>query len=143
MRFMMLMYPGNNAYREREIEPEALSAMMQYNEELANAGVLLSLDGLQSPDLGARITFDNRKPTVIDGPYIEAKELLGGFWMIKVDSKQEAIDWASRCPVSPGEWIEVRQVFEMPDYGIEPGTDLAEQAGRIEAGIHSAAGASS
>lgn len=137
----MLMYPGDNAYKEREIEPEALAAMMQYNEELANAGVLLSLDGLQSPALGARITFDNRGPTVIDGPYIEAKELLGGYWMIKVDSKQEAIEWASRCPVSPGEWIEVRQVYEMPEYGIEPDSELAEQAKRVEEGMQAATGA--
>ena len=78
--------------------------------------MLLSLDGLHPPSVGARVSFTGGKPTVTDGPFIEAKEVLGGYWMIQVKSKQEAIEWASRCPASDNETIEIRQVFEMADF---------------------------
>ena len=87
--------------------------MMKYNESLQKAGVLLALDGLHPPSMGARVSFSGGKPKVTDGPFTEAKEVLGGYWMIQVKSKEEAIEWASRCPASDNEVIEVRQVQEM------------------------------
>jgi hypothetical protein len=90
--------------------------MMKYNEELQKAGVLLSLDGLQPPSMGARVSFSGGKPKVTDGPFIETKEVLGGYWMIQVNSKQEAIEWASRCPASDNEVIEIRQVHEFSGF---------------------------
>jgi hypothetical protein len=89
---------------------------MRYNEELQRAGVLLALDGLHPPATGARISFENGKPTVTDGPFAEVKEVLGGYWMIDVESRAAAIEWAKRCPGSPNEIIEVRQVQEMSDF---------------------------
>jgi hypothetical protein len=97
-------------------DAKAVAAMMKYNEELQKAGVLLALEGLHPPSMGARVSFSRGKPNVTDGPFIETKEVLGGYWMIKVDSKQEAIEWASRCPASDNEVIEVRQVQEMSDF---------------------------
>jgi hypothetical protein len=90
--------------------------MMKYNESLQKAGVLLALDGLHPPSMGARVTFSGGKPKVTDGPFSEAKEVLGGYWMIQVKSKEEAIEWASRCPASDNEIIEVRQVQEFSDF---------------------------
>ena len=90
--------------------------MMKYNESLQKAGVLLALDGLHPPSMGARVSFPGGKPKVTDGPFTEAKEVLGGYWMIQVKSKEEAIEWASRCPASDNEVIEVRQVQEMSDF---------------------------
>jgi hypothetical protein len=90
--------------------------MMKYNEELQKAGVLISLDGLHPPSMGVRVSFKNRKPIVTDGPFAEAKEVLGGYWMIKVNSKAEAIEWARRCPGGDNEIIEIRQVQEMEDF---------------------------
>ena len=90
--------------------------MMKYNESLQKAGVLLALDGLHPPSMGARVSFEGGKPKVSDGPFAEAKEVLGGYWMIQVKSKEEAIAWASRCPVSENEMIEVRQVQELADF---------------------------
>lgn len=114
MRFMMFMYPG---IEESEWEPdaEAVAEMGRYNEELTKAGVLLALDGLHAPAKGARVTFQGGKRTVTDGPFSEAKEVVGGYWMIQVRSKEEAIQWASRCPAQDC-MIEVRQVYEMSDF---------------------------
>jgi len=121
MRFMMLMIP--KGYEKAEPgtlpDPKAIAAMMKYNEELAKAGVLLGLDGLHPPAAGARVSFSGGKPKVTDGPFAEAKEVVGGYWMIQVKSKQEAIEWASRCPASDNETIEIRQVFEAADFGPE------------------------
>ena len=97
-------------------DAEAVAAMMKYNESLQRAGVLLALDGLHPPSMGARVSFEGGKPRVTDGPFAEAKEVLGGYWMIQVKSKEEAIQWASRCPGGPNEVIEVRQVQEMSDF---------------------------
>ena len=89
---------------------------MKYNESLQKAGVLLGLDGLHPPSMGARVSFSGKKPTVTDGPFIESKEVLGGYWMIQVNSKEEAIEWAKRCPASDNEIIEIRQVQEFADF---------------------------
>ena len=118
MRFMMLMIPKGYETAAPGTLPsaEAVAAMMKFNEELQKAGVLLSLDGLHPPSTGARVSFAGGKPKVTDGPFAEAKEVLGGYWMINVKSRQEAIDWACRCPASENEMIEIRQVQEMSDF---------------------------
>jgi len=118
MRFMMLMIPkGYEAARPGTVPDAAhVAEMMKYNEALKKAGVLLALDGLHPPASGARVSFKSGKPTVTDGPFAESKEVLGGYWMIQVKSRQEAIDWASRCPALDNEVIEVRQVFEMSEF---------------------------
>lgn len=118
MRFMMLMIPMGyeKAAPGTMPDPKAVAAMMKYNESLQKAGVLLSLDGLHPVAEGARISFKGGKPNVTEGQFIEASEILGGYWMIQVKSKEEAIEWASRCPASDNEVIEVRQVFEMSEF---------------------------
>jgi hypothetical protein len=90
--------------------------MMAYNESLQQAGVLLALDGLHPPSMGARVSFTGGKPAVTDGPFPETKEVVGGYWIIDVASREEAVAWASRCPGSDNEVIEVRQVQEMSDF---------------------------
>lgn len=118
MRFMMLMIPKGYESADPGTMPPAdrVAAMMKYNEALQKAGVLLALDGLHPPSMGARVSFSAGKPTVTDGPFSEAKEVLGGYWMIQVKSREEAIAWASRCPASDNEVIEVRQVQEFDDF---------------------------
>ncbi|HUC13976.1 MAG TPA: YciI family protein [Acidimicrobiales bacterium] len=124
MRFMMFIYPkvqgGTAAAVEQAWMPpaEAVVAMTKYNDELSKAGVLLSLDGLHSPDKAVRIEFPSGKPPVVkDGPFTEAKEMIGGYWVIDVKSQDEAIEWAKRCPIGEGAAeIELRQVFEMSDF---------------------------
>ena len=118
MRFMMLMIPGGyeNAAPGTMPDAKAVEAMMKYNEELQKAGVLLALDGLHPPSMGARVTFKGGKPKITDGPFSEAKEVLGGYWMIQVNSKEEAVQWAARCPAGENETIEVRQVQEFEDF---------------------------
>lgn len=118
MRFMMVVIPKGYEKAEPGTMPDAkaVEAMMKYNEELQKAGVLLSLEGLHPPSMGARISFPDGKPVVTDGPFIEAREVIGGFWLIQVASKQEAIDWAKRCPMMSGETIEIRQVQEFTDF---------------------------
>ena len=118
MRFMMLVIPKNYEAAPPDAMPDAkvVEQMMKYNEDLAKAGVLLSLDGLQPPSAGVRVTFGGGKPKVTDGPFAEAKECVGGYWMIQVKSKEEAVEWAKRAPMADGETIEVRQVHEMADF---------------------------
>jgi hypothetical protein len=118
MRFMMLVIPKGYENAAPGTMPDAkmVEKMMKYNEELQKAGVLLALDGLHPPSMGARVSFSGGRPTVTDGPFIETKEVLGGYWMIRVDSKEEAIAWASRCPMADNEIIEIRQVQEMSDF---------------------------
>src|SRR6476619_4694423 len=118
MRFMMLMIPKGYEKAAPGTMPDAkhVAAMMKYNEDLQKAGVLLALDGLHPPATGARVSFPGGKPKVTDGPFSEAKEVLGGYWMIDVKSKEEAIEWAKRCPASGNEVIEIRQVQEMSDF---------------------------
>jgi hypothetical protein len=131
MRFMMIMLPGEKAEAGILPDPKLFEAMMKYNEELQKAGVLLALEGLQPSSKGARISFQGGKHTVTDGPFTEAKEVIGGFWLIQVKSKEEAVEWASRCPAGDGEAIEVRQVYELSDFPPEvlsPELSAREQA---------------
>jgi hypothetical protein len=118
---MMLMIPKGyeNAAPGTMPEAERVAEMMKYNEALKSAGVLRALDGLHPPSMGARVTFATGKPLVTDGPFAEAKEVLGGYWMIRVGSRDEAIAWAKRCPASDNEIIEIRQVQEMADFPAE------------------------
>lgn len=121
MRFMLLMIPKGyeNAAPGTVPDARAVEAMTQYNKALQEAGVLLALDGLHPPSMGARVTFSGGKPTVTNGPFAEAKEVLGGYWMIDVKSKDEAVAWAWRCPAADNEIIEVRQVQELSDFPAE------------------------
>ena len=118
MRFMMLMIPKGYQKAGPGVMPDAkaVEAMMRYNKSLREAGVLLSLEGLHPPSTGARVTFTRGKPKVSNGPFAGAKETLGGFWMIQVKSREEAIEWAKRCPASDNEIIEIRQVQELTDF---------------------------
>ena len=121
MRFMMLMIPlgYETAPPDVELDPERVRAMMKYNEDLKDAGVLITLDGLHPPSMGARVSFATGRPVVTDGPFAEAKEVLGGYWMIDVESREQAIAWAGKCPASENEVIEIRQVQEMADFSEE------------------------
>ena len=138
MRFMLIVIPKGYETAAPGTMPdaEAVAKMMKFNESLQKAGVLLALDGLRPPSEGARVTFAGGKPKVIDGPFIEAKEVLGGYWMINVASRQEAIDWATRCPASENEIIEIRRVQEMEDYSPEvqevaaPMADMQREIGQ-------------
>jgi hypothetical protein len=118
MRFMLLVIPKGYETAAPGTVPDAegVARMMKYNESLQKAGVLLALDGLHPPSMGARVTFEGGRPRVQDGPFTEAKEVLGGYWMIQVRSREEAIEWATRCPMADNEIIEVRQVQEMADF---------------------------
>ena len=125
MRFMMMMIPRiyqpDTQPEEKAGEgfappAEAVSEMMKFNEELARAGALIAVDGLHPPAKGARVAFSGGKPKVIDGPFTEAKEVIGGYWIIRSASKDEAVEWAKRCPAADGDVIEIRQVFELSDF---------------------------
>lgn len=119
MRFMMFMIP--DVYR-RPVpanfapDPKAVQKMGEYNAQLQKAGALIALDGLTPPAMGARVSFSTGKPVVTDGPFAETKEVVGGYWMIQVNSRAEAIEWARRCPAAAGDVIEIRQVFEAEDF---------------------------
>ena len=129
MRFMMLMIPKGYETAAPGAMPDAkaVEAMMKYNESLQKAGVLLALDGLHPPSMGVRVSFSGGKPKVTDGPFAEAKEVLGGYWMIQVKSKEQAIEWAKRCPASNNEVIEIRQVQEFADFP----PDVQKAAGKF------------
>lgn len=119
MRYMMLMIPDvytKPVSADFRPDPKAVAEMRKYNESLQKAGVLLAMDGLHPSTTGVRVSFTGGKPKVIDGPFAEAKEMLGGYWMIDVKSKEEAVEWARRCPAAPGDVIEVRKVFEASDF---------------------------
>lgn len=118
MRFMMLVIPKGyeSAATDAVPDAQAVERMMKYNEDLAKAGVLLSLDGLTPPSAGVRVSFTGGKPKVTDGPFAEAKECVGGYWMIQVKSQDEAIELAKRAPMGDNEIIEVRRVQEMEDF---------------------------
>lgn len=132
MRFMVMVKATVDSEAGVLPSEELLTAMGQYNEELAKAGILLSGEGLQPSSKGARVRFSGAKRTVVDGPFAETKELVAGFWLWKVKSKEEAIEWVKRCPnpmPGPSE-IEIRQVFEAEDFGEQFTTELKEQAER-------------
>lgn len=118
MRFMMLMIPRGYEQATPGTMPPAdrVAAMTRYNESLQQAGVLLAVDGLHPPSMGARVSFPGGKARVADGPFAEAKEVVGGYWLIQVRSREEAIEWASRCPGAENEVVEVRQVQEFADF---------------------------
>jgi len=118
MRFMMLMIPKGYEQAKPGTLPdvEMVTKMSNYNASLQKAGVLLALDGLHPPSMGARVSFPGGRPKVTDGPFSEVKEVLGGYWIIQVKSKEEAIEWAKRCPVIGDQVIEVRQVQELSDF---------------------------
>ena len=117
MRFMVIMYPGPDA--EAGVMPgeKDLAAMGKFNEELVKAGVMLGGEGLHPTSKGARIRYPGGKPQVSDGPFTEAKEVIGGFWLLQLKSKDEAVEWMKRCPAGPADMIEIRQVFEAEDFG--------------------------
>ena len=121
MQFMLLMIPKGHESAAPGTLPDvkAVEAMMKYNESLQRAGVLLALDGLHPPSMGARVSFSAGKPTVSEAPFPGVGEVLGGYWMIQVNSKAEAVEWASRCPASDREVIEIRQVQELEDFPAE------------------------
>ena len=118
MRFMMLVIPKGyeSAAPGTLPDPQQIALMDTYNQALQKAGVMLDGEGLHPPSMGARVHFPGGKPVVVDGPFSEAKEVLGGYWMIQVKSKEEAIEWATRVPFSNGEIVEVRQVQEPEDF---------------------------
>jgi hypothetical protein len=128
MRFMMLVIPKGYEKATADFVPtvDLVAKMTKYNESLTKAGVLLGLDGLQPPAGGARVRFTGGKAKVTDGPFTEAKEVLGGYWMIQVKSRAEAIEWAKRAPMQDGDIIEVRQVQELSDFP----ADVQKVAGR-------------
>ena len=133
MRFMIIVKATKDS--EAGVMPgeQLLTEMGKFNEELAKAGILLAGDGLQPSSKGARVRFSGKKRTVIDGPFAETKELVAGYWIWQVKSKQEAIEWVKRCPnPMPGDSdIEIRQLFEAEDFGAEFTPELREQAERV------------
>jgi hypothetical protein len=130
MRFMMLMFPGPEVETGKAPDAKIVAEMMKYNEELQKAGVLLALDGLQASSKGARLTVKNGKKAVMDGPFSEAKELIGGYWMIQVRSREEAVEWLKRVPLhDENAKVELRQVWEMTDFP----PDVQEIARPLEA----------
>jgi hypothetical protein len=137
MRFMVMIKADRNTEAGVMPSEQLLAEMGKYNEELVKAGVMLAGEGLQPSSKGARVRFSGSKRTVIDGPFAEAKELIAGFWILQVKSKQEAIDWVKRCP-NPLEGeseIEIRQIFEAEDFGAEFTPELREQEERLRAQI--------
>ena len=120
MKFVMFMIPA--VYQKGKVDPnfappaDAIEQMMKYNEELAKGGHLIALDGLHPREKGARVSFAKGKPTVTDGPFIESKEVFGGYWIVDFKSKEEAVEWAKRVPAAEGDTIEIRQVFDVSDW---------------------------
>lgn len=124
MQFLMLMIPG--VYRDNKQpagftpDPEKIAAMGRFNEEFGQAVKILSLNGLHPLQKGSRVSFAKDKPpTLTDGPFIETKEVLGGYWMVEADSKEQLEQWALRCPAEAGDIIEIRQIFDLADFAIK------------------------
>ena len=131
MRFMIIVKASKDSEAGKMPTKEMLTKMGKFNEELAKAGVMLAGEGLQASSKGARVKFSNGKTTVTDGPFAETKELIAGFWLWQVKSKEEAIEWLKRAPFESGDEVEVRQVFEAADFGDEFTPELREQEERI------------
>ena len=132
MRFMMIMYPTGYGTAKSGTVPDlkSMEVMGKYNEELGKAGVLIALDGLTPPaTMSARVTFQGGKSTVTDGPFPEAKEVIGGYWIIQVKSREEALEWASRIPGSDIEMVEVRRLFDMTDFDPEMQKEIQKRFG--------------
>ena len=124
MQFMMLMIPavyqeGNKVEPGFVPDPKKIEEMGRFNEELGKVLKILSINGLRPQKTGARVAFGQGKPSVIDGPFIETKEVIGGYWLVEAESKEEVVKWAERCPADPGDVIEIRQVFEAADFAIK------------------------
>jgi len=123
MQFMMLMIP--NVYQGKKVAPDfvpdlkKLETMMKFNEEMGKTLRILSLNGLHPQNTGARVSFAKGKPVVTDGPFIESKEVLGGYWLLEAPSKEEVVKWAQRCPADPGDVIEIREIFDTADLAIK------------------------
>jgi hypothetical protein len=126
MRFLMMMIPrvyqpatpaAEQAGDDFAPSVEEMSPMIKFNEELGKAGALIALDGLHPLSKGARVAFGKGQPVVTDGPFIEAKEVLGGYWILKLNSKEEAVEWARRCPAQEGDVIEIREIFDFSEFG--------------------------
>lgn len=135
MRFMIMIKADQDSEAGVMPSEELLTAMMQYNEELVKAGVMLAGEGLHPSSKGARVTFSGGQPTVIDGPFAEAKELIAGYWLWQVKSKEEAIEWVKRSPFGGEAEIEIRQVFEAEDFGDEFTPELREAEERLRAQV--------
>ncbi|MEW6129285.1 MAG: YciI family protein [Acidobacteriota bacterium] len=131
MRFMVIVKANEESEAGVMPSEEILAAMTKYNEELANAGVMLAGEGLHPSSKGVRVKFLGDKRIITDGPFIETRELIAGFWLWQVKSKEEAIEWAKRCPMDGGAELELRQVFEMEDFGAEFTPELREKEARI------------
>lgn len=131
MRFMVIVKANKDSEAGKMPTEEMLTKMGKFNEELAKAGVMLAGEGLHPTSKGARVKFSNGKTTVTDGPFAETKELIAGFWLWQVKSKEEAIEWLKRAPFDNGEELEIRQVFEAADFGEEFTPELREQEDRI------------
>ncbi len=130
MRFMVIVKASERSEAGELPSSEMLANMGAFNEELVRAGVMLAGEGLQPSSKGARISFTGAKPIVTDGPFAETKELVGGFWILQTKSKEEVIEWISRAPFQDGEQVEIRQIFEMEDFGqavIDQETSLRDQ----------------
>ena len=135
MRFMVIVKADNNSEAGILPDRKLFAEMGKFNEELAKAGVMLAAEGLQPSSKGARVKFFGSKRTVTDGPFTEAKELIAGFWLWQVKSKEEAIEWLKRAPFDEGTEVEIRQVFEADDFGAEFTPELREQEERIRSQI--------
>jgi hypothetical protein len=131
MRFMVLVKANKDSEAGVMPTQELLAEMGKFNEELAKAGVMLAMEGLQPSSKGARVKFSGNTRTLTDGPFAETKELVAGFWLWQVRSKDEAIEWLKRAPFRDGEVVEIRQVFEAEDFGPEFTPELREQEERI------------
>lgn len=142
MRFMIIIKADKNAEAGVMPDEKLFTEMGKFNEELVNAGIMLAGDGLQPSSKGARVKFSGDKRTVIDGPFPETKELIAGFWIWKVKSKEEAIEWVKRCPNPTGaeSEIEIRQLFDMEDFGAELTPELRAQEERLRAKIEAGQG---
>jgi len=135
MRFMVIVKANKDSEAGVMPSEAMLTRMGAYNEELVKAGVMLAGDGLHPSSRGARVRFGGGSPTVIDGPFAETKELIAGFWLWQVRSREEAIEWLKRAPFEPGDEVELRQVFEMEDFGTELTPELREQESRLRAQV--------
>ena len=137
MKFMVIVKASKDSEAGVLPSQELLTAMGKYNEELVKAGVLLAGEGLHPSSKGARVKFSGADRTVVDGPFSETKELIAGFWLIQVKSKEEAIEWVKRCPnpFDGDSEIEIRQVFEAEDFGAEFTLELREQEARVRSQI--------
>lgn len=136
MRVMMMVMPKGYDKAAPGTMPdlESIARMRVYNESLQKAGVLLALDGVHPPSMGARISFEGGKPTVTDGPFSESKEVIGGFWMLQVRSMEEAKEWAKRCPAGEHEVLEIRPMIEFTDFPPEVQEALAKYVEQEQAG---------